>query len=137
MNEIQHLLTVLAEESSEVAQRATKAIRFGLMEVQPGQQENNTRRLERELAELVAVADLLGLKIRDDDKVAKIEKLKRMMDYSRQVGALGKYDPVKDIFTAMGHVTERPKKEESTIWCTCVPSGDGTHHPDCVGERRS
>jgi NTP pyrophosphatase (non-canonical NTP hydrolase) len=92
MNETQHLLVILAEECAEVAQRASKAVRFGLLEVQPGQQENNVRRLERELADLLAVADLLGLNVRQDDKAAKYEKVKKFMEYSREIGTLHKSD---------------------------------------------
>ena len=88
MNKTEHLLVVLAEECAEVAQRASKAIRFGLSEIQPGQLEDNKRRLERELADLLATADLLGLQIRDEDKVAKVEKLKKFMAYSRETGKL-------------------------------------------------
>lgn len=88
MNKIEYLLTVLTEECAEVAQRACKAARFGLSEIQPGQEEDNVRRLERELADLMATADLLGLRVREEDKVAKIEKLKKFMEYSRQIGRL-------------------------------------------------
>lgn len=88
MNEKEHLLTVLTEECAEVAQRACKAARFGLTEIQPGQDEDNTRRLERELADLLAVADLLGLRVREEDKAAKIEKLKKFMAYARKIGTL-------------------------------------------------
>jgi len=88
MNETEYLLWVLSEECAEVSQRASKAARFGLREVQPGQQEDNVRRLERELADLMAVVELFGLRIRDEDKAAKVEKLKKFMEYSRQVGRL-------------------------------------------------
>jgi NTP pyrophosphatase (non-canonical NTP hydrolase) len=88
MNELEHLLTVLTEECAEVAQRACKAARFGMTEIQPGQAEDNKRRLERELADLMATAELLGLIIRDEDKAAKIEKLKKFMNYSREIGTL-------------------------------------------------
>ncbi len=90
MNEIEHLLTVLAEESSEVTKDACKALRFGLDDIEPGQGDHNLRRLEREVAQLVAVAELLGLWIRDEDKAEKILKLKKYMDYSRQRGTLDK-----------------------------------------------
>lgn len=90
MNEIEHLLTVLGEECAETIQRATKAARFGLHEVQPGQPEDNLRRLERELSEAVAVAEMLGLQIREEDKAAKREKLKKYMDFSRTLGTLEK-----------------------------------------------
>lgn len=88
MNETEHLLTVLAEEGAEVSQVACKAIRFGLSDFKPGQGDDNRRMLERELADLMAVADLLGLKVRDEDKAAKVEKLKKYMGYSRELGTL-------------------------------------------------
>lgn len=88
MNETEYLLVVLSEECAEVAQRASKAIRFGLSEIQPGQQEDNRRRLEGELADLMAVAELLRLCIREEDKTAKIAKLKKFMEYSRAMGIL-------------------------------------------------
>jgi NTP pyrophosphatase (non-canonical NTP hydrolase) len=99
MNETEYLLFVVAEECGEVAQRACKAARFGMFEVQPGQQEDNKRRIERELADLIATAELLGFKIRDEDKTAKVEKLRKFMAYSREIGILtGKplYDPAFD-----------------------------------------
>lgn len=88
MNKKEYLLTCLTEECAEVSQRASKAIRFGLFEIQPGQRENNTRRLERELAEAVAVADLLGLRVREKDKASKVKKLEKYMKYSRKLGTL-------------------------------------------------
>lgn len=88
MNETEHLLTVLCEECAEVAQRACKAARFGLSEVEPGQNEDNTRRLERELAQLIAVSELLGFRVREQDKAEKREKLKKYMDYARKIGTL-------------------------------------------------
>lgn len=90
MNETQYLLVVLAEEAAEIVQRATKALRFGIHEVQPGQDEDNLRRLEREVADLEATAQRLRLTIRDEDKAAKLEKLDRYMAYSREIGLLDK-----------------------------------------------
>lgn len=86
--EVDHVLTILAEEAVEVAQRATKAIRFGLEEIQPGQADDNKRRLERELADLMAVAGLLGLEVREEDKAAKLRKVDAFMAYSRSKGKL-------------------------------------------------
>jgi hypothetical protein len=88
MNETEHLLTCVAEEGCEIGQRACKAIRFGLSEIQPGQQEDNKRRLEREIADLLGTARMLGLTIREEDIIAKIEKLKKYMGYSREIGTL-------------------------------------------------
>jgi len=88
LNETEHLLTILGEECAEVAQVASKAIRFGINHVPPGKAEENRRILERELADLMAVADLLGLKIRDEDKAAKVERVKHFMKLSQELGTL-------------------------------------------------
>lgn len=88
MKQIEYLLTTLMEECCETAQRASKAIRFGIAEIQPGQLEDNKRRLERELAEIIAVADMLGLRVRLSDKAAKVKKVKKFMVYSRNLGTL-------------------------------------------------
>lgn len=53
------LLTVLAEEASEVVQRVSKALRFGLDEVQPGQPYSNTRRLAHEVGDIYEVVNRL------------------------------------------------------------------------------
>ena len=57
MHEEQYLLTCLAEECGEVAQRCTKALRFGINEIQPGHEATNYARLWGELCDLQAVAD--------------------------------------------------------------------------------
>lgn len=53
------LLTILIEECAEVIQRATKAQRFGLTEVQPGQPLSNSTRLAHEIGDLFEVVDRL------------------------------------------------------------------------------
>jgi len=55
----EHLLTTLAEECAEVAQRCSKALRFGLVEKQPGQDLTNAQRIEAEMADLIAVYGML------------------------------------------------------------------------------
>lgn len=59
MTRTEHLLTILAEECAEVAQRATKALRFGLQETEPGQNDNNATRLVGEYVDLLAVVEML------------------------------------------------------------------------------
>ena len=49
------LLTCLAEECNEVAVRVSKALRFGLEEVQPGQPLNNAERILEEYAQVLEV----------------------------------------------------------------------------------
>lgn len=52
------LLTILIEECSEVQKRATKFLRFGCDEIQPGQFDTNRKRLSMEIGDLFAVYDL-------------------------------------------------------------------------------
>ncbi len=63
------LLEILIEECAEVQQRATKMLRFGVKEIQPGQPLNNAERLAREFGDLILVSQLLediGLLPEDD-----------------------------------------------------------------------
>jgi len=53
------LLTILIEECAEVAQRATKMLRFGVMEVQEGQSLTNRDRLSDEVGDLQSMVDQL------------------------------------------------------------------------------
>ena len=58
------ILTILIEEAAEVQQRATKMLRFGVDEVQPGQELSNKDRLSDEvgdLHEMIVYARSLGL----------------------------------------------------------------------------
>ena len=52
------ILTIIIEEAAEVQQRATKALRFGLDEKQPGQNFDNAQRLAQEIGDLDAVIGL-------------------------------------------------------------------------------
>ena len=94
MNHTEYLLTCLAEEAVEVAQRATKALRFGCDEVQPGQGLSNTQRIRQELNDLIAVAemleeaDVLVLPLEVDAIDRKKAKVAAFMEYSRSCGAL-------------------------------------------------
>ncbi len=88
MTEAEYLLIVLSEECAEVSERVCKALRFGKDEVQPGQGDNNMRRIQRELGDLIATAELLGIHALETDKAAKREKLKKFMAYSREIGII-------------------------------------------------
>lgn len=112
MNEQEHLLAVLSEECSEVVQEVCKALRFGLHDVNPKEpnQGDNQRRIERELAQLMAVAELLGLRIRNEDKVAKVEKLKKYMGYARKLGTLE--DPAAALAAAPAPKAPKPGKQK-------------------------
>ena len=94
MNHTEYLLTCLAEEASEVAQQATKALRFGCGEVQPGQELSNVHRIREELTDLIAVCEMLGeaglpvLPLDVDAVGRKKAKVLSFMAYSRKCGAL-------------------------------------------------
>lgn len=57
MNRKEHILTTFVEECGEVAQRATKALRFSLSEVQPEQQYSNAERIMHEYADLTGMME--------------------------------------------------------------------------------
>lgn len=101
MTETQHLLTILSEECAEVQQRISKALRFGLYEVEPGQSDQNESRIIRELCDLRGVLEMLnarGLLVMDDGILmgpflrgaveAKKVKVRKFLDYSRSLGTL-------------------------------------------------
>jgi NTP pyrophosphatase (non-canonical NTP hydrolase) len=60
------LLIVLMEECAEVAQRASKAARFGMDEVQPGQPDTNLIRIAREMGDLTGTLRALLDTVRPD-----------------------------------------------------------------------
>lgn len=86
MTETEILLCCLAEECAEVAQRVSKALRFGLGERQPGQPLDNAERIVDELNDLITVADMLVergiLKSPLEEKAEKYDKVMRYLDYS-------------------------------------------------------
>ena len=93
MNLQEHLLTCLAEECMETAQRITKALRFGLHEVQPGQRLSNLDRIGLEYGDFLAVKQLLtehGVEIRTnlDHVAAKKDKVMKFAQYAREQGTL-------------------------------------------------
>ena len=97
MNRLEHLLTIVAEEGAEVSQRATKAARFGIFEVQPGQTQSNFHRLRLEVADLFAALELVAVEIgynwdalhpSGSMILAKKEKVEEFLKYSKSVGTL-------------------------------------------------
>ena len=95
MNRKEYLLTLVMEECAEVAQRASKAMRFGLNEVQPGtEEETNANRLIYEFNDLMAVMELL----REEGHIDKVidskaiqlkkEKLEKWFKYADECGTI-------------------------------------------------
>lgn len=100
MTRTEHLLWILAEECAEVAQRASKAARFGLGEVQPEQAWNNAHRLVQEYADLAGVLTMLQEEgalppIPSAQLQAKREKVEKFLRYSAECGTLDEPVEVK------------------------------------------
>jgi NTP pyrophosphatase (non-canonical NTP hydrolase) len=82
------LLTILIEECAEVQQRATKLLRFGCDEVQPGQDKSNSTRLAEEIGDLECVINWLEsyCLIRIDDietgRKRKVGRLRKYMQFA-------------------------------------------------------
>lgn len=96
MNYLEHMLSIVGEECNEVGQRCSKAARFGMDEVQPGQPMNNADRILQEFNDLVGAMEILyGKPVQDllnPDQIAeKHLKIAKYMDYSRSVGTLTDY----------------------------------------------
>ncbi|VTT98915.1 Uncharacterized protein OS=Acidovorax sp. KKS102 GN=C380_18230 PE=4 SV=1 [Gemmataceae bacterium] len=102
MTRTEHLLTILAEESAEVAQRVSKALRFGLAEIEPGQEKTNAQRIMDEVNDFIAVYQMLAGPLvsptcplfRGDPLVfmsqirVKQEKVEKYLRYSAECGTL-------------------------------------------------
>jgi len=87
MNRLEELLIILSEECAEVAQAATKCIRFGMASTHNGQiPESNQLRLEKEIGDFMAMVRLLteeynlnmdNVIAAADAKLIKVEKFMR------------------------------------------------------------
>lgn len=95
MTREEHLLLCLAEECAEVAQRVSKALRFGLEEVQDGQSLTNKQRITEELFDLCAVATICeregliwGVMPNNTAIERKLAKIEKYFAISREQGTL-------------------------------------------------
>lgn len=95
------LLTILMEECNETAQRASKAIRFGVNEIQEGQTLTNAERISYEFNDILAVMHMLnkaGLidKIIDPPAIVlKKVKVEKWLQYSKECGTVTSGDVSK------------------------------------------
>ena len=91
MTRDEQLLVRAMEECSEIAQRFSKALVFGLDETQPEQPFSNRSRIMLEFHDLAAVMEMCGLNPRDldDDLIrAKKAKVEKYLAYSAECGTL-------------------------------------------------
>ena len=100
MTRDEHLYTIAGEEGVEIAQRCSKAVRFGGAEVQPGQPLDNRTRILQEFADLVAVLEMLGFTIGIPEHSAlrmwieaKKLKVEQFLRYSAKCGTLSPPPP--------------------------------------------
>jgi hypothetical protein len=78
------VLTILIEECAEVQQRATKMLRFGCDEVQPGQALTNSERLAHEMGDLLAMFDVavtIGLIDWRHVEMMRSKKMRKLAKY--------------------------------------------------------
>lgn len=90
----EHLLLCLAEECMEVGQRVSKSLRFGLGEIQAGQNKTNEERIAQEFNDLLGAYTLLrreGILNVPLNEVAvntKIEKILQYLSYAADQGTI-------------------------------------------------
>lgn len=93
MTRKEHLLTILSEECAEVSKEVSKALRFGLDDIMPGQPLTNSTRITKEVADLMGILQMLyeeGLISRPmlydlENKKIRVEEY---LKYSKKVGTL-------------------------------------------------
>ena len=93
MTREQHLLIILMEECAEIAQVASKALRFGLDHAPEGREESNAELIAREFTDLQGVYDMLWRQgalrgILDAQVIAKTERIEHFLNYSATCGTL-------------------------------------------------
>ena len=91
MTREEHLLTILSEECAEVSQRACKALRFGLHETQPGQDEDNSLRMMGEIEDLLGVIKILTdegfiTEPLQERVLAKKPRIEKYLKHSKEMG---------------------------------------------------
>lgn len=94
MNRLEHLLTILGEEGSELTQETAKAMRFGIHE-QRDLPTSNRDRMQKEYNDILAMADMLNdedptIDLHRDPKLikAKWDEVETYLEYSKECGTL-------------------------------------------------
>ena len=91
MTRSEHLMVIAMEECNELAQRISKASRFGLNEKQSGQALDNRQRILLEYADLVAAMQLMGIDLTEIEPTrifVKKQKVERYLAYAKDCGTL-------------------------------------------------
>jgi hypothetical protein len=106
MKYLDHLLTVVIEEASEVIKDACKAQRFGMGDKEPGQDLTNEERFWNEANDFVGtlelVRDLRGFGgLSRDTMEAKKVKVKKYAEISFQIGQLDHFEDTSNKLTSL------------------------------------
>ena len=93
MTRQEHLLTITGEECSEVHQRCSKAMRFGMAEIEPIQTATKMERVVLDFNDLVAAMEMLyDCPINDlisrNLVSAKKTKIETYLEYSKECGTI-------------------------------------------------
>ena len=95
LNRQQMLLIIAAEECNELGQRISKALRFGVDEIQPGQDLNNMQRIMYEYTDLLCVMGMIadnGKEFPKNINVKSLEekrtKVEKYLKFSQECGTL-------------------------------------------------
>lgn len=147
MNRKEHIMTTFVEECGEVAQRVTKALRFSLPEIQPGQNYTNAERIMHEWADLNAMMEKMveeGIVSYPADYeerlLAKAQKFEKFLGRSAEHGTLTEERPKAiNLKSDVKCVTTTPLKLQTIgPGRECPNSVYGFHNMKCeanVGER--
>jgi len=98
MNRLEHLLTILGEECSELHQDTCKALRFGINE-QRDLETSNLERMQKEYNDLLAMVEMINeelfdaggnyLLFKENNLIKKKrDKVERYLLYSKKCGTL-------------------------------------------------
>lgn len=95
MNKTEHLLTCLIEECGEVIHAATKALRFGLDDINPETKHTNAEDITAELIDVGTIQQMLRHEYLIPDlanafqkQSAKREKVLKFMKYAETKGTI-------------------------------------------------
>lgn len=96
MNVDEYILSRLSEECCEVGQRVSKALNFGMTEVQSGQDLNNDERIAEEMKDVISVAIILQRRGQltsefmptEEEIEAKLKRIKKYAKISVEQGCL-------------------------------------------------
>lgn len=128
MTKLEHILTIIAEECNEVAQRATKALRFGLLNIEEGQNLNNLARISKEYIDLVATLEMLDMEMEKysefggrslhlnlihnlygDTKQDKRDKIEKYLEISKKEGTYQENKSEKTLYNSHDYFYCQPQ----------------------------